>query len=459
MRRKFIFAVASLFVVLLFSGRALACSCAGPAQPCQAFGGASAVFIGTPTGMETRLMKSGDKDEFDWTPRVYKFTVLQPFLGVEGTEVEVATGRGGGDCGYNFARGETYLVYAYGGGGGKPFSTSICTRTRPIASAAEDLEFLRGLPTRGAGVSISVAVMRYLQSVKDGDSKHVGGVASAPLVVEGVGERKEYKTDSEGRLQLTGLKPGKYKIKLLLPEELTTYKTEQELTVSDRGCASVFYQVTDNGRIGGKVMDNVEGKPVAGVLVALVDADDHDVEKHYSRLERTDDEGRYKFSGVPPGRYLLAVNFNRFPQPDDRTNAYPRTFYPGVADAAQAEVISLGAGEELKDRDLRVPQANAEIVVKGVVVWADGTPVPLANVGYKDMTHSDPGINYGTQADVQGRFTLKGFTGQTLLIEASSKRPFVGDFRRDGPMERAEKVRITLSEPTETVKIVITKIR
>jgi 5-hydroxyisourate hydrolase-like protein (transthyretin family) len=431
----------------------------GPGPPCQAFGSASAVFIGTTTGLTTRQLKSNNKDEIDWTPNVYKFTVVQSFLGVEGTEVEVMTGRGGGDCGYGFARGETYLVYAYGGGEGKPLSTGICTRTKPVAAAAEDLEFLRGLPARSAGVNISVYVKRYLQSVKDGDSKLVGGMASAPLVVEGGDERKEYKTDSEGRLQLSGLKPGKYKIKLLLPEELTTYRAEEYVTVSDRGCASVGFQVTDNGRIGGKVTDVVEGKPVAGVLVALVDADDPDVEKHNSHLERTDDEGRYKFSGVPPGCYLLAVNLNRYPQPDDRTNAYTRTFYPGVADAAQAEAISLGAGEELKDRDLRVPQARAESTVKGVVVWADGTPVAMANVGYKDVTHSDPGINYGTQADEQGRFTLKGFAGQTLLIEASSSRTFIGDFRRDGPMERAEKVRVTLGEPTETVKIVITKIR
>jgi hypothetical protein len=106
-----------------------------------------------------------------------------------------------------------------------------------------------------------------------------------------------------------------------------------------------------------------------------------------------------------------------------------------------------------------VPQGRAESVIKGVVVWADGTPVAKANVAYKDVTHNDPGINYGSQADEQGRFTIKGFAGQTLLIEALSNRTFVGDFSRDGPMERVERVRITLNEPTETVKIVITKLR
>jgi hypothetical protein len=45
------------------------------------------------TDVRTRQAKPGGKDEIDWTPRIFKFTVVQPFSGVAGTEVEVATGR------------------------------------------------------------------------------------------------------------------------------------------------------------------------------------------------------------------------------------------------------------------------------------------------------------------------------------------------------------------------------
>lgn len=458
MRARVLLCGAAVLCVLLSAGRARACSCFTPGQPCQAFGAAAATFVGTVLDVRTNQPKPGAKDEIDWTPRVFKFAVLQPYAGVAGTEVEVATGQGGGDCGYGFRKGETYLVYAYGGGNGKPLVTGICTRTRPVAEASEDLEFLRGLAGRAAGVSLNITVARSLENVKSGSSKPVGGLAGARLSVEGAGESTEVKTDAEGRVRLTGLKPGAYKVTLQLPEELTTYQTEQEVTVNDRGCASVYYGVADNGRVGGKVSD-LEGHAAAGILVTLADAEDAESLRDYARYERTDAEGRYAFKGVPPGRYLLAVNLVRYPQPGDPTDTYPRTFYPGVAEAARAEVLTLGAGESVKDKDIVVPASRVRSVVEGVVVWEDGGPVANPNVSVRDVTYHDPGIDNGIQSDGRGRFRIEGYQGQTLLIRAASSRQFVGDYGRDGPMERSEPVRVTLGNPTEPVKIVIKKLR
>lgn len=448
-RRSLFLTLACLFVVLASAARAGACSCAGSGTPCGAFGGASAVFVGTVTGARERKFEGKNKDDIDWTPVVYRFSVSQAYSGVEGMEVEVATGHGGGDCGYGFRKGETYLVYAYTGADGKTLATGICTRTRSIADAAEDLEFLRGLASQPSGVSLSIQVARHLQGVKSGDSKPLGGLAAARLVVEGEGDRREVKTDGEGRVNLSGLKPGSYKVRLLLPEELTTYKEEQEIRVANRGCASVYYSVSDNGRIEGKVTD-VEGRAVAGVLVTLVEADDPEPEKHYAMYERTNDEGLYAFKSVPPGRYLLAVNLSQYPQPDDPTNAYPRTYYPGVARAADAGVISLGAGVGLKGHDFTLQPRRAESVVEGVVVWDDGSPVAKAFVSFRDVTYHDPGMDNGLpQTDERGRFTLKGFQGQTFLISV----------RSDGATGRSEPARVTLNAPTEPVRIVVKKLR
>jgi hypothetical protein len=447
------------FVLALLAARAEACSCFDGQPPCAAFGAASAVFVGTALDSRTREPKAKTLAEVDWTPVVVRFAVLQPFLGVEGAEVEVETGRGGGDCGYQFRKGESYLVYASRGPDGKRLLTSICSRTRPVSDASEDLEFLRGLGARGPGVSIDVKVERSRQSVREGSSTPAGGLAGARLAFEGAGESREVRTDSEGRARLSGLKPGTYKVRLALPEGLTTYKEEQEVTVADRGCAAVFYTVSDDGRVGGRVAD-VEGHAVKGVLVTLVEADDPEPERHYALYATTGADGRYDFKGLPPGRYLLAVNLNRYPQPNDPTNAYPRTYYPGVAERSQAEAVTVGAGEVVKDRDITLPARRAESILNGVVVWQDGSPVAGASISLRDLTYHDPGIDNGlSPADAQGRFTFKGYEGQVLLIHASSSRQFVGDFRRDGPMERSEPVRVTLAGPTERVRIVITKLR
>ena len=457
-RRCLLLLLACPFVLTVLAARAEACSCFAGQPPCAAFGAASAVFVGTATDSRVREPKAKTREEVDWTPVVVKFAVLQPFLGVQGAEVEVATGRGGGDCGYQFRKGETYLVYASRGADGRQLLTGICSRTRPVSDASEDLEFLRGLGARDPGVSVDVKVERSRQSVKTGGSTPTGGLADARLTFEGAGESREVRTDSEGRARLSGLKPGTYKIRLTLPEGLTTYKEEQEVTVADRGCASVFYNVADDGRVAGRVAD-AEGRAAAGILVTLADAEDHDPQRHWGLYERTDAEGRYAFKGVPPGRYLLAVNLVRYPQPGDPTDSYPRTFYPGVAEAAQAEAITLGAGESVKDRDIVVPAPRAECAISGAVVWQDGAAVANAYVSFRDVTYHDPGGDNSVQADAQGRFRLKCHQGQTFRIYASSNRRFVGDYRRDRPMERSEPVRVEADAAGGQVTIVITKLR
>ena len=428
-----------------------------PGPPCESFGAASAVFVGTVIDKSDRA-RPNERGVVEWTPVVFKFTVLQPFGGVEGAEVEVVTGRGGGDCGYQFIKGGSYLVYAHGGRDGKPLTASICSRTKPLSQAAEDLEFLRGLGARGPGVLIDIRVMRPRPNAEPG-GESFAGLGGARVRVEGEGDSREVRTDPEGRARLTGLKPGAYKIKLAPSEGLTTHQEEHEVTVADRGCASVQYFFADDGRISGRVTD-AEGRAVAGVLVTLVESDDPEQESHSARFERTGEDGRYGFKGVAPGRYLLAVNLNRYPQPGDATNAYPRTYYPGVAQSSQAEAVSLGAGERVKDRDITLPARREDVVVRGVVVWDDGSPVGGARVGYRDVTYHERGTDNGAPpADERGRFTIKGHRGQTLLISVGSNRVFVGDFQRDGPMERAEPLRVTLAGPTEQVRIVITKLR
>lgn len=56
-----------------------------------------------------------------------KFLVEKIWKGKLSREVNIFTGRGGGDCGYQFEVGESYLVYA--SGANESLSTTICQRT------------------------------------------------------------------------------------------------------------------------------------------------------------------------------------------------------------------------------------------------------------------------------------------------------------------------------------------
>ena len=58
-----------------------------------------------------------------------KFLVEKSWKGSLSRKVNIFTGLGGGDCGYQFEVGESYLVYA--SGAKEKLSTSICQRTAP----------------------------------------------------------------------------------------------------------------------------------------------------------------------------------------------------------------------------------------------------------------------------------------------------------------------------------------
>lgn len=137
--------------------RALACSCVMPPAVPAAVSDADAVFLGTVTSV-TPVNPTASGAIYSLSPSSYEvvFSVSSVWKGVLRPEVKVLTGTGGGDCGYNFSTGGTYVVYAYSSHPGSPvffignlrveiplgtqqFGTSICTRTAPLTLAAQDL--------------------------------------------------------------------------------------------------------------------------------------------------------------------------------------------------------------------------------------------------------------------------------------------------------------------------------
>ena len=130
-----------LFVFLAFD-TAYACSCSPAGPPCDYYGEAAAIFLGRVVGSAQRksyVDENGDKTVYDVGK--IRFLVQENYKGAPGYEVEIHSGTGGGDCGYWFLRNESYVVYAYKSSAGG-LTTNICTRTRHVSHASEDLEYL-----------------------------------------------------------------------------------------------------------------------------------------------------------------------------------------------------------------------------------------------------------------------------------------------------------------------------
>lgn len=124
-----------LILITLFAlipQRAYACSCVPPAPPAEAFANAEAVFAGKVIHWSVPNSTGSSADPIHVT-----FNVSTVWKGPASRILAVQTASSGASCGYGFVLPEEYLVYAYGAG--DDLEVSLCSRTRPLADAAEDL--------------------------------------------------------------------------------------------------------------------------------------------------------------------------------------------------------------------------------------------------------------------------------------------------------------------------------
>ena len=129
MKLSFLPLVVWLCVVAPFAG--WACSCLPPPPADQAFTQAAAVFVGT-----VQQVKRAEQ----LNVKFVTLQVEQAWKGAVTKRVTVQTCIDGACCGYGFQEKESYLVYAHGAG--KSLSVSLCSRTRPLAQADDDIAAL-----------------------------------------------------------------------------------------------------------------------------------------------------------------------------------------------------------------------------------------------------------------------------------------------------------------------------
>lgn len=173
---RFRIVIPGLLVTLILAGalslmsapEAHACTCEMPPPPKEALEQAREVFAGT--ALEISEPEFGDV-------LTVRFEVTEAWKGVDEREIEVGTSRGGSAaCGFEFQKGDEYLVYTgeNQSSDGPDSVTGICHRTTDLTNAGEDLDALgEGTPgselaevddtgTNGGDESEGVGVFSWL---------------------------------------------------------------------------------------------------------------------------------------------------------------------------------------------------------------------------------------------------------------------------------------------------------
>lgn len=342
------------FVALAGVDAAASCPQVNPGPPCAEFWRADAVFVGTATQVILTPNTTGLAIGPYSKSTVY-FSVEEAFRGVEDSSLTMEMDY----CGYRFKQGERYFVYAF-----RDRNTGALrvrhgvTRTRPLVEAAEDLEYARALPASARGSRVFGRVFVYTHDLR------AGRYAEEPLKgvkvwLEGDG-RREAATDDEGRYEFAGLPAGTYTVRAEFPGRFDAGEPPPTLKAAGRECFAVNLSARRRGRVAGRLLD-AEGRPVVYAPISLVAADAPAEEilsaDHAAwSFSLTDERGRFDFSGLAPGRYLLVVNRadgRRLPNGDDIK--LPRLFYPGVPDITQAAVLTVGERRPEREYEFRLP--------------------------------------------------------------------------------------------------------
>jgi hypothetical protein len=138
------FGLAALSVAVV-AGPAYACSCVPPPSDKQAIKAAYAVFSGTV--VESNDPEAGQKVISSAAPIEYIFEVDAVAKGDVDERQSVHSARDSASCGFGFASGKRYLVFAYPGNGlsdapdsdpqGDAIHTGLCSNTRELGPDEE----------------------------------------------------------------------------------------------------------------------------------------------------------------------------------------------------------------------------------------------------------------------------------------------------------------------------------
>ncbi|HEX8735412.1 MAG TPA: hypothetical protein VF721_08830 [Pyrinomonadaceae bacterium] len=489
-----------LFLFLLFAALLLtsaagvsACSCV-PSAPCQSFGRADVVFVGKVVGAKFQKQvpdyEQDNENANTATPTASKkitydvgeiyFEVGEAFAGTEkGSRITIHSGTGGGDCGFWFRRGETYLVFAsrenskadsgissMTGGSSQNLQpnaerlwTTICAGTREIKTAEASLKYLRDLPKPGAGGTI---VGRIDESIRDYSDENLSAkpMPGTKVKAEQIkGEKQIFygTTDRNGYFEIK-VPVGEYLVTPVLPPNLdfsNRYEGENEpLKIEDRKCESKIFQVTNDSDISGKVL-GANGKPYPSLVLDLIPAGKTRKDEGFDyKFGIVGENGNFSFRGIPPGRYILSLNYTDKPEDD---SPFPTTFYPQTGVRTEAKVFEIDYGTKFGDIVFRLPPPLLKRRVSGTVVWKNGKPAVGAEVQFVDVEFEEGVFFNEPVTNAGGEFAFDWFEGRKYQIRVIVWKKSPDGQSGTGIGDGESKV-FTLNDKTPKFRIVLNTI-
>ncbi len=238
-------------------------------------------------------------------------------------------------------------------------------------------------------------------------------------------------TDGAGQYEFKELPAGRYNVTAskgsyvaLQYGQQRPFEPGKPLEILDgQTVEKVDFALPRGAVITGRILDEL-GDPLAD---AQVSAQRYEVVGGRRRLvpagrpANTNDIGEYRLFALPPGQYYLSAtlrSMNMVGDSDDRSG-YAPTYFPGTANIAESQRLTVGLGQTLTDINMALmPTRTARVT--GTAVDSQGRPMMgmVMAIPRSDSVLMMPGPPGQIRPD--GSFTISGLAPGTYTLQSQS---------------------------------------
>jgi protocatechuate 3,4-dioxygenase beta subunit len=209
-------------------------------------------------------------------------------------------------------------------------------------------------------------------------------VAAAVVTLKAAETKHSTVTDVSGRYAFADLKPGEYTVEYAAAAFMPNRRA---IRIAAAIPTTMSVELVPLAALRGRVLDD-ERRPAPDVRVELLRS-----RAGQPSTQSTDQEGRFVFEKLAPGTYLLVARpvlagsylaegrperLSKLPDSSEaERTAWAPTWFPGLPSRDEAQTITVRAGADLRDYEIRLRRA-AVFRVRGIVMDDTGKPVPRA---------------------------------------------------------------------------------
>ena len=252
-----------------------------------------------------------------------------------------------------------------------------------------------------------------------------------PSVTGAAAENRLATTDAGGAYQFTELRAGRYNLNAqkrnfiaLQYGQQRPFELGKPLEILDgQTIEKVDFALPRGGVVTGRILDEFN-EPISDVQVAAMRSQNAGGTLRLVQTGRaglTNDIGEFRLFSLPPGDYYVTATLrdNQIGDTNDRFG-YAPTYYPGTADVASAQRLTVAVGQAVSDLTLSLlPIRTAR--VSGTAVDSQGHPLRgiVQALLHSTLVGGPFGVSPG-QIRPDGSFAISGLMPGDYTLQAQA---------------------------------------